>query len=404
MKKTILILAAISMAMVANAQFRVDSIGNAIVSGNVNNISSNYKLTVEAVKNGIYLLNDTQVLTDTYGLRVQNNLKQGTGTNSAIYATTIYQSNHSVDKTLNPRAYGVQAIASRGNKNFAVSGIILDNGPGAGIYGGVSGAEAGDNVTGCYAGYFDGNTKVDGNLTVTYNILTPNLLSSPRGTYQISEEETERDCLGKLSNMALHTFYTQPKEQNPKRTSFSDEEFGEMTWEESTDPVSQQSFTKLHYGLSADELEEAFPDLVYELQDGQKAINYTELIPILVQSINELSQEVRTLKGENAMMSRELNTTDIAEVEATDIITLSQNDPNPWGTQTAIRMNIPERVNDAAIFIYDMSGKQVAEHRIRGRGETELKLTADTLVPGMYIYTLIADGKVISTKRMILTK
>lgn len=135
-------------------------------------------------------------------------------------------------------------------------------------------------------------------------------------------------------------------------------------------------------------------------------IDYVGMVPVLIEALGEMNERLKALegKGENAMMSRELNATGVAEVEATDIIALSQNDPNPWNTQTAIRMNIPERVKEATLFIYDMSGKQMAEHRISGRGDTQLTLIADTLVPGTYIYALIADGKVISTKRMILTK
>lgn len=394
MKKIILMLAAISMVAAANAQFSVNSAGNSIVSSNVNNINSNYKLTVEAEKNGVYILNDAQVLSDTYGLYVDNHLKQGTGTNSAICAKAIYYSNHSVDKTLNPRAYGVQAVASRGNKNFGVSGIILDSGPGAGIYGGTSGAGAGDNVTGCYAGYFDGSTKIDGSLTVTYGVYSPAYTitrNSQNGmsvsAMEIGEDESNLDRLSSVGLLTVHQ--SEDAIKNSPQDSV----------------MAAQSLTKNHYAIDAEALENAFPDLVYELQDGQKAINYTELIPVLVQCINELGQEVRTLKGENAMMARGQNAaTGIGEVEDTDIISLSQNDPNPWSTQTAIRMNIPERVRDAAVFIYDMSGKQLAEHRISGRGDTSLTLTADSLLPGMYIYTLIADGKVISTKRMILTK
>ena len=158
-------------------------------------------------------------------------------------------------------------------------------------------------------------------------------------------------------------------------------------------------------GIDIETLESEFPEFVYEKEDGTKMIDYVGMVPVLIQALSEMNSRMAALEGRDAMLSRGQNAaTGIGEVEDTDIISLSQNDPNPWSTQTAIRMNIPERVRDAAIFIYDMSGKQLAEHRISRRGDTSLTLSADSLVPGMYIYTLITDGKVISTKRMILTK
>ena len=56
------------------------------------------------------------------------------------------------------------------------------------------------------------------------------------------------------------------------------------------------------------------------------------------------------------------------------------------------------------MIIYDMSGKQIKQININERGKTSVNITSEGLAAGMYLYSLIADGKVISTKRMILTK
>ena len=45
----------------------------------------------------------------------------------------------------------------------------------------------------------------------------------------------------------------------------------------------------------AEEVQKIFPELVYERQ-GNLAINYTELIPLLIMKIQELSTEVDKLK------------------------------------------------------------------------------------------------------------
>lgn len=51
--------------------------------------------------------------------------------------------------------------------------------------------------------------------------------------------------------------------------------------------VEGQFDERLHFGLLAQELEQQLPNLVYEDQEGYKGINYTELIPILIQSNQE---------------------------------------------------------------------------------------------------------------------
>ena len=78
----------------------------------------------------------------------------------------------------------------------------------------------------------------------------------------------------------------------------------------------------LHYGLSAQELQEIYPDLVYEGQDGYLGVNYVELVPILIRSIQELKQELEEVKngtaetrsqgnGTTGMFSRSLNTSSL---------------------------------------------------------------------------------------------
>ena len=388
MKKTILILVAISMVGTAQSQLRINSQGKSSFS--VLPDSSN--TPAQVIING-----DEQT-----GLKVLGVNERYTGQPPMFFPYNTYpiaimgETRFRTPEYTNTTSDISCAIKGFGNTtgvNYGVWGTLGSTAMGAGIYG--SAYDEYVSLLGRYAGYFNGGTKVDGYLTVTEGIYSPaytitRSTSNETGASAI-EIGNDESQLERLSSVGILTVSNNGS--SGKQSLVQD------------DIMTVQSLSKTHYAIDAGALEDAFPDLVYEMEDGSKVINYTELIPVLVQCINELGQEVRALKGENAMLSRGQNAaTGIGEVEDTDIISLSQNDPNPWSTQTAIRMNIPERVRDAAVFIYDMSGKQLAEHRISGRGDTSLTLSADSLVPGMYIYTLIADGKVISTKRMILTK
>ena len=69
-----------------------------------------------------------------------------------------------------------------------------------------------------------------------------------------------------------------------------------------------------------------------------------------------------------------------------------------------ITLNIPEKTQKANIFIYDMSGKQVQAIPVNERGETNITVYASDLSAGMYIYTLVVDGKVVVTRKMIVSE
>jgi hypothetical protein len=51
-----------------------------------------------------------------------------------------------------------------------------------------------------------------------------------------------------------------------------------------------------------------------------------------------------------------------------------------------------------------MNGVQLKSYPVVERGKGNLTIQGSEFSAGMYLYALIADGKVIDTKRMILTK
>lgn len=50
-------------------------------------------------------------------------------------------------------------------------------------------------------------------------------------------------------------------------------------------------------GLIAQEVEEVLPNLVFTDEEGRKLINYTALIPALIDAVKTLQQEVDALKN-----------------------------------------------------------------------------------------------------------
>ena len=54
---------------------------------------------------------------------------------------------------------------------------------------------------------------------------------------------------------------------------------------------------KIHYGFVAQDIEHEFPELVIKNKIGYKAVNYVELIPLLVTKIQEQQKEIDELKN-----------------------------------------------------------------------------------------------------------
>jgi hypothetical protein len=67
-------------------------------------------------------------------------------------------------------------------------------------------------------------------------------------------------------------------------------------------------------------------------------------------------------------------------------------------------MFVKENSQNASLRIYDLQGIEIKSFTINGTGEKTIKLNANELKAGMYLYSLIIDGNEIDTKRMILTK
>ena len=83
---------------------------------------------------------------------------------------------------------------------------------------------------------------------------------------------------------------------------------------------------------------------------------------------------------------------------------LHQNAPNPFTEKTIIKYVIPENVQKASVLIFNMQGTLLKTYDNLLSNNGELIINGGELEAGMYMYSLIVDGKEIDTKKMILSK
>ncbi len=163
---------------------------------------------------------------------------------------------------------------------------------------------------------------------------------------------------------------------------------------------------RLHFGFIAQEIQKIYPNLVVEDEDGLLSIDYIGFIPVLVEAYKDLSNKVKEQEDFIAdilkSVSPSLMPTSVNSL-SDDKPVLRQNRPNPFNSCTTIECSLPQDLASAFLYIYDLQGKQIKHIEIRERGEVRTVIEASTLTPGMYIYSLIADGNEIDSKRMIIT-
>lgn len=128
------------------------------------------------------------------------------------------------------------------------------------------------------------------------------------------------------------------------------------------------------------------------------AIRYGEFVVPIVKAMQELMAEVDQLKQQLKQYTEQSS----AAEKRTTTASLKQNNPNPFSSDTEIRMEIPDGSRQADIIVYNLEGKQLKNIPVSGRGDTAVKIAGNNLSAGMYLYTLIIDGEIIDTKRLLL--
>jgi hypothetical protein len=310
----------------------------------------------------------------------------------------------------NTHNIGVIGYALNGatGKNFGVVGSIASTSTGAGVYGtaGGYGAMYGSIDSGSYAGYFAGPTRVVGTLTAS-EVITSSDITLKENIEPISDEERiNGSTLGNILNLNVIKYNYKPRacSQDPDETSLYDDEALAAIASEASQKAVREMSEQRHYGLSAQELQKIYPDLVRKSQDGTLGINYLELVPVLIRSIQELKQEVDALSSERK--ERQTRTISYGNSNIDETLpqnVLYQNSPNPFKEQTTIRFSLADGVRNAAICIFDLSGKMIRKFSV-STGDVSVTVNGWELGEGMYLYTLMVDGQEIDTKKMIITK
>jgi hypothetical protein len=163
-------------------------------------------------------------------------------------------------------------------------------------------------------------------------------------------------------------------------------------------------------GFIAEDLNKILPEVVtHDDSTDTYGIDYSKVVPVLVEAIKMQQLQIDSIKQIIKKNTGSLKSAkDSIQIEnisnLSDNPYLEQNVPNPFSVATSINFYIPLDNQKAEIFIYNMQGLQKEAYVINSKGKSSITINGSELQAGMYLYTLIVDGKEVDTKKMILTE
>ncbi len=271
-----------------------------------------------------------------------------------------------------------------GNATGSSRGLQGNSNTGIGIF-------ASTNNTATYAGYFAGNVYTT-------------------GTYLPSDEKLKKNVKDFSKAMDIIN------QLHPKIYQYKDEGNYKLMHLPQGD----------RYGLLAEDLEKVLPGLVKaskfetstdeERKSGKatpdidfKAVNYTELIPVLIKGMQEQQTVIEQLQQEIEQLQKLVQQISDTRTPATknagslNDAYLLQNAPNPFSQNTIVRFYLPSSVKQAKLELFTVSGQRVKSYNVSS-GMTSISIDGGALPAGDYFYQLFADGKKVDTKTLTITK
>jgi hypothetical protein len=156
-------------------------------------------------------------------------------------------------------------------------------------------------------------------------------------------------------------------------------------------------------GFLAQELKEVIPEAVIEDEGGYYTVNYNTIIPVLTEALKEQDAKILEMEEKLSQLEKMIVQNNEASMKEKGEFKLFQNAPNPSTTFTKFEYFLGVETNNAYLKIYDMEGREIRATRLNNqKGFGSFEYDTSQLSKGTYVYALIIDGEVISTKQMVI--
>jgi endosialidase-like protein/type IX secretion system substrate protein len=359
---------------------------------------------------GLATLQSSTLLTTTgvYGEAIYNSTKANFGVEgfSSQSSSANYGGRFQAKSAVNTPVfnYGMEAEGLNADNNFGgyfVAGNAFSaTAASIGIYAtsyGIGGAPGG------VAGYFDGDIFVNGPMSGTGTVLAAS------DSIFKTNVDTIPNAMAIIKQLKPRQYYLDTA--NTQGFNFSNQK---------------------QYGVIAQDVELILPELIsYVTKPASydsdrnlvqaavtyRAVNYNAFISLLMKGAQEQQSKIDSLTDVLSDVVEKINsccntrsslqnnqaTSSSIDVELKDVqsVVLEQNAPNPFAEQTTISYFLPENMIKAQILFYNSQGRLIQSVELNEKGKGQLNVFGKDLSNGIYTYTLVVDGKIIETKKMV---
>lgn len=255
---------------------------------------------------------------------------------------------------------------------------------------------------------FDNNTKFlqldvatanpriagTGNQIVFYNSFTDTYNSIyAANIYNTSDERAKTNI--QTLNSGLNTILNlRPVSYNWKSNTTNTKSRSNDNTQQSSGPNDE----KTQYGFIAQELEKVLPDAVATDDKGYKLINYTAIIPHLVQSVQELQGVVANQEAIIENLTSQINQSGTN----LSVNKITKCTPNPTTGIISFEYSISE-TSSATIFISDLTGT-LKESIDCISNTSSITVDLSKLRDGIYIASLSVNGEIKDSKQFVIRK
>lgn len=307
----------------------------------------------------------------------------GNGTSTAGYFESDFIAVDGHSNGAGGTAYGTSGVATGGTAAYGAYGNASGASLNYGVYGTVSGSGT------KYGVYSNGNF-------------------GGTGSYLYTSDRKLKKNIKPLNNVLDKLM-----QLKPALYDFRIGEFGNMNLAEGK-----------HFGFIAQELQTVFPELVsnqsFPSQYDEKqekiadaidylGLNYTELIPVIIEGMQEQQQMILQQNELIEKLSKRLDDlegnqpiTQTLSGSSTKMIgaALSQNIPNPAKGITKIQYTIPASVANAYLICKNAQGAEVAHYAIQQKGNGQMSIDTYSYTDGQYFVSLVCDNVIVKTIQM----
>ena len=276
----------------------------------------------------------------------------------------------------------------------------------------------GSSNWGNYKLFIDQSGKIGiGRKPITHALEVNGRVWTTQGLLITSDERLKRNvvdingmCLSKLAKLNGKFYEKQISSETDRRKNVMKMlSEGKISNEESQAALSSLSRVadgdsyKKEFGFMAQEVKDLFPELVEQDADGIYAVNYTGLIPILVEAIKELQAKIEALENKERVSFKIGEVTTANEkVNSISEVYLSQNIPNPVNGSARIDYILPEGTTRAFISFYSINGAEVKNVPLDVNVQSgSITVTSADFAPGLYVYKLIANGALLGARKLM---